>query len=137
MTVRDDYKTILDNHVFSNNANLSSQPHIHFISADIAASDKGNGIITIADFREIQVDETYNKRDTHYNVLTKISFRGQTTDVKIMAILDEIQNAYDTNNNTGGRTYYVKKLNHDWNGLVKDVEINLFNLFVKEFEAIV
>lgn len=137
MTERDDYKTILTNHTFANNANLTSEPAIHLVSDSLASSSKGNGVIEIGEFRRIQVEETYNTRHTTFAVAHKISFRGQTTDTKIQALIEEIQNAYDTNNQSSSRSYYCRILNDDWNGLTHDVEINLISSVRKEWESLV
>ena len=122
MTERDDYKTILTNHTFANNANLTSEPAIHLVSDSLASSSKGNGVIEIGEFRRIQVEETYNTRHTTFAVAHKISFRGQTTDTKIQALIEEIQNACD------GR---IKTAYGIGTNLTNDVGVKPLNIVIK------
>ena len=132
MSVGTDLKALLVGHTFANNANLSGEPNKLMIYEDIGVTTYGK--IQINEVNRLTPEETHSLRTTPYRIGLTIEYDGQADDTKIMALVDEIQAAFDTNNQSQ-RIYYYTIESYEFTGIVRMGQIRMIIGVRREFET--
>lgn len=132
-TCAEDLKTLLVAHDFTANALISTDPTIILHYEDHPATYPENGLIIIGDESLNNEVEYIKHSEFSYRILLEVQY-DSTTSAYLKALLTEIKSAFNTNNDTSGRSYFWKIL-YNWKGLVKLGNIQVMVDAVEEWVA--
>jgi hypothetical protein len=131
----EDLKTLLVAHTFADNVNLSAEPQILLHYEDHPSSHTSSGFIDIKTERKISDKEYTHHRNPTYRVVVIVRYDG-TNPTILGALRDEIQSAFDTNNNNVSKTYSISINNFDWSGNVRLGRLVMFVDMIKQWVTI-